>query len=57
MVSFVDAYRDRWSVLAMWVAIEMPERTYYAAKARAPSARLLSDAVQRLHIRRVWENN
>jgi transposase InsO family protein len=57
MVAFVDANRDRWPVLAMCSAIELPERSYYAAKARTPSARSISDAAHRPHIRRVWENN
>jgi putative transposase len=57
MVAFVDAHRDRWPVLAMCTAIGMPERSYYAAKVRPPSARSVNDAVHRTHIRRVWENN
>lgn len=57
MVAFVDGHRDRWPVLAMCTAIELPERSYYAAKSRPASARSASDAVHRVHIRRVWENN
>ncbi len=57
MVAFVDAHRDRWPVIAMCNAIRLPERSYYAAKARLPSARSVSDGVHRPHIRRVWENN
>ena len=57
MVAFVDAHRDRWPVLALCSAIELGERSYYAAKARAPSARSVSDAAHRPHIRRVWESN
>jgi putative transposase len=33
------------------------EGSYHAAKVRPPSARSVSDAVHRTHIRRVWENN
>jgi len=57
MVAFVDEHRQRWPVAAMCTAIELPERSYYAAKVRPPSARTVSDAVHRPHIRRVWENN
>lgn len=57
MVAFIDAHRDRWPVLAICTTIEMPERSYYAAKVRALSARPVSDAVHRPHIRRVWEDN
>jgi transposase InsO family protein len=57
MVAFVDAHRDRWAVAAMCTAIALPERSYYAAKARLPSARSVSDAIHRVHVRRVWENN
>ena len=57
MVAFIDKHRDRWPVIAMCTAIEVPERSYYAAKARPASARSVSDAVHRVHIRRVWENN
>jgi transposase InsO family protein len=36
-------------------AIGLAERTYYAARARPPSARQLADEVLVVHIRRVWE--
>jgi putative transposase len=57
MVSFVDEHRDRWPVAAMCAAIELSERTYYAAKVRPPSARAGSDEAHRVQIRRVWESN
>ena len=57
MVAFVDEHRDRWPVAAMCTVIQLPERSYYAAKTRAPSARSVSDAVHRPRIRRVWESN
>jgi len=56
MVSFVDEHRDRWPVRVMCTAIELPERSYYAAKTRPVSARAVSDEVHRVEIRRVWEN-
>jgi len=57
MVAFVDAHRHRWPVLAMCLAIELPERSYYAAHGRAASARSVSDEAHKGEIRRVWESN
>jgi putative transposase len=56
-VAFIDAHRDRWSVAAMCRVLELPERSYYAAKARPASARAVSDQRWRVEIRRVWEAN
>lgn len=41
----------------MCAAIELPERTYYAAKTRSPSVRAVADETHKVEIRRVWENN
>lgn len=57
MVSFVDAHRSRWPVAPMCAAIELSERAYYAAKARPPPARQVSDELQKVEIRRVWTAN
>jgi putative transposase len=38
-------------------ALEFPERTYYAAKARPPSARALRDEDLKVEIQRVWDAN
>lgn len=57
MVSFVDEHRDRWPVAVMCRTIGLPERTFHAAKTRAPSARSISDAVHAIEIRRVWTSN
>src|SRR5215211_664602 len=57
MVAFVDEHRDRWPVAAMCAAIELAERTFYAAKKRPPCARSISDEAHRVEIRRVWEAN
>jgi transposase InsO family protein len=57
MIRFVDDHRDRWPVAAMCQAIELSERTYYAAKSRPPSPRALADERHKVEIRRVWENN
>ena len=42
MVRFVDEHRHRWPVAPMSAAIELPERTYYAAKVRPPSPRAVA---------------
>jgi len=57
MVAFVDEHRILWPVAAMCGAIELAERSYYAAKTRPPAAREASDALHQVEIRRVWENN
>jgi transposase InsO family protein len=41
----------------MCAATELPERSYYAARIRSPSAWALTEAVHKIEIRRVWENN
>jgi putative transposase len=56
-VAFIDAHRDRWSVAAMCRVLDLPERSYYAAKVRPPSARATTDERWRVEIRRVWEAN
>lgn len=56
-VAFIDANRHRWPVSVMCEVLELPERTYYAAKKRPPSARALSDEGAKVEIRRVWEAN
>jgi len=57
MVRFVDEHRRRWPVASMCAAIELPERTYYAAKVRPPSPRAVCDDAHKIEIRRVWEAN
>jgi transposase InsO family protein len=56
-MAFIDAHRHRWPVLAMCRVLAFPERTYYAAKSRAASARSVTDEEHRAQIKRVWENN
>lgn len=57
MVSFVDAHRHVWPVVVMCRTIELPERTYHAAKRRSPSKRSVDDEAHKVEIRRVWESN
>ncbi len=41
----------------MCAAIELPERSYYAARVRPPSARAVRDEAHKVQIRRESENN
>lgn len=56
-VAFIDAHRHRWTVAAMCRVLELPERSYYAAKVRSRCARERRDDTVRSEIRRVWESN
>jgi hypothetical protein len=42
-VAFIDANRHRWPVAVVCRVLELPERSYYAAKQRPACARALSD--------------
>lgn len=57
MIAFVDEHRDTWPVKAMCASIELNERTYYASKARPPSARAVADEAHKVKIRAVWVAN
>lgn len=56
-IRFIDSHRVTWPVAVMCRVIGFSERTYYAAKARPPSARDQSDEAAKLEIQRVWEAN
>jgi len=56
-VAFIDANRYRWPVSVMCEVLGLAERTYYAARTRAPSARQLADEATKVEIRRVWERD
>ena len=56
-VAFIDANRHRWPVVVMCDVLGLAERTNYAAKQRAPSARACADQAISVEIRRVWESN
>ena len=56
-VAFIDTHRDRFAVAAMCRVLEFAERTFYAAKARPPSARALADADHKLVIEVEWKAN
>ena len=57
MGAFIDEHLAQWPLVAMCAAIELSERSYYAARARPASPRSLRDAAHRVEIKRVWENN
>ena len=58
MVSFVEKNRSKtWPAAVLCQTIELPERTFHAAKSRGPCARSISDEAHKVEIRRVWEQN
>jgi putative transposase len=57
MTAFVDAHRKRFGVEPICRVLQFAPSTYYAAKARQPSARALHDAELRVEIRRVYDEN
>ena len=58
MVSFVDEHRSKaWPAAVLCRTIELPERTFHAARTRAPCARAITDAAAKVESRRVWEQN
>lgn len=56
-VAFIDAHRHLWPVAVMCRVLDLPERSYYAAKARPACARAATDAAWCIEIRRVFEAN
>ena len=56
-IGFIDAHRDRFPVSAMCRVLEFSERTFYAAKARPPSARAVADIDRRTLISVEWKAN
>jgi hypothetical protein len=63
VVAFIDANRDvvvegrRLGVEPICSVLEVAPSTYYAAKARAPSARQVRDTAMRVVVRQPWEDN
>jgi putative transposase len=53
----IDACRDRFGVEPICRVLGVPTSTYYARKARPPSARQQQDAQLKVEIRRVWDAN
>jgi putative transposase len=56
-VRFIEANRHRWGVEPICTALQVAPSTYYAARARPPSARAVHDAVLVEEIRRVFAEN
>ena len=57
MTRYIDAYRDTFGVEPICQALAVAPSTYYAAKARPPSARSLRDAELKPSISRVHAGN
>jgi putative transposase len=62
-VAFIDANRDdvvadrRLGVEPICSVLQVAPSTYYAAKARTPSARQVRDTAMRVVVRKLWEDN
>ena len=57
MIAYIDAHRERFGVEPICRALQFAPRTYYAAKARPPSARALRDEELKPQIARVHAEN
>ncbi len=56
-MSFIDAHRDRFGVEPICRTLQVAPSSYYAHKARPPSARAVADEQLKVEIRRVWDDN
>jgi putative transposase len=54
---FIEVHRDRWGVEPICRTLQVAPSSYYAAKARPPSARALRDAQLKIEIARVYKEN
>jgi putative transposase len=45
MVAYIDGHKDEFGIEPICAALQVAPSTYYAAKARLPSARARRDAV------------
>jgi putative transposase len=62
MIDYIDRYRDKFGVepicrVLTEAGARIAPSTYYAAKARPPSARAVRDAQLKVHIARVYREN
>jgi putative transposase len=57
MTRFIDAHRDQFGVEPICKVLKIAPSSYYAAKARPPSARAVRDAQLKVEIRRVYDDN
>jgi putative transposase len=54
---FIDGHRDRFGVQPICRTLQVASSTYYAARSRPPSARVLRDAELKVEITRVHKDN
>jgi putative transposase len=57
MVRFIDEHRERFGVEPICRTLQVAPSTYYAAKARPPSARSVRDAVLKPMLLALWRAN
>jgi putative transposase len=57
VIAYIDKHRDRYGVEPICSVLQFAPRTYYAAKARPPSARAVRDEELRPEIVRVHRDN
>ena len=57
MVDYIDRHRHQFGVEPICTALQVAPSTYYAAKARPPSARARRDAVVGPRLVELWERN
>jgi putative transposase len=57
MVDYIDSQKDEFGIEPIWATLQVAPSTYYAAKARLPSARALRDAVLLPLIMTLWVAN
>jgi putative transposase len=57
MTHYIEVHRDRFGVEPICRALQVAPSTYYAHRARPPSARAVQDAQLKVAIKRVWDDN
>jgi putative transposase len=57
VIAYIDKYRGEYGVEPICEVLQFAPRTYYAAKARLPSARALRDEELKPEIARVHRDN
>jgi len=54
---FITAHRDRFGVEPICRTLQVAPSSYYAHKARPPSARAVADERLKVEVKRVWDDN
>jgi putative transposase len=57
MTRFIDRHRDRFGVEPICRVLQVAPSSYYATKARPPSARAIRDAQLQVEVKRVYDQN